>query len=382
MTEADLGDSHNQQDMESWKTWTTELFPENFHFSTSITWTHRKRERGSKISILINNNKKEEGNTMTFYTGYKRCHLTHGEGDNMKTERRKGQIITREKRRHFDYTNSGRGGSALLINQKLRVSETGVSSFGWAAWATVHAASRSIRVASLHTLKTKEERQTYWEWWDSHIDGEDWILAGDFNNVELSEDSKGKSALMQGSEERDGRRMVNTTDNIDAYMAAVRTKGGLFTRMAFCGQRYDQARLDRFYLSNKGEWCELIEEVIHNTEQTLSNHVPISLELQLIRAENCNWKPMSYFKINQQLMENQEVLMKLKETWEDRPPFCKNSQKRWEMGWGRLRKILKEEKNRQKNDCKEEDDIRREIEDLRIILKEEDNEETSMRLLS
>ncbi|KAL3675001.1 hypothetical protein R1sor_024949 [Riccia sorocarpa] len=248
--------------------------------------------------------------------------------------------------------------------------------------ATVHAASGSIRVASLHAPNTKEERQTYWEWWDSQIDGEDWILAGDFNNVELSEDSKGKSALMQGSEERAWRKMVNRTDIIDAYMAAVRTKSGLFTRMAFCGQRYDQARLDRFYLSNRGEWCELIKEVIHNTGQILSDHVPISLELQLIRDENCNWRPMSYFKMNQQLMESQEVLMKLKETWEDHPPFCKNSQKRWEMGWGRLRQILKEEKNRQKNDYKEGNNIRREVEDLRIILHDEDNEETRMRLLS
>ncbi|KAL3685358.1 hypothetical protein R1sor_003380 [Riccia sorocarpa] len=187
----------------------------------------------------------------------------------------------------IDYMNSERGGSALLINQKLMVSETGVSGFEGAAWATVHAASGSIRVASLHAPNTKEERQTYWEWWDSQIDREDWVLVGDFNNVELPEDSKGKSALMQGSEERAWRRMVNRMDSIDAYMATVRTKGGLFTRLAFCRQRYDQAR-----------------------------------------------------------------------------------------------KILKEEKNKQKNDCKEGDDIRREEEDMRIILQEEDNEETMMRLLS
>ncbi|KAL3676909.1 hypothetical protein R1sor_026857 [Riccia sorocarpa] len=72
-----------------------------------------------------------------------------------------------------------------------------------------------------------------------------------------TEDSNGKSALMQGSEERAWRRMVNRTDSIDAYMAAVCTKGGLFTRMAFCGQRYDQARLDHFCLSNRTNKNEL-----------------------------------------------------------------------------------------------------------------------------
>ncbi|KAL3675002.1 hypothetical protein R1sor_024950 [Riccia sorocarpa] len=59
--------------------------------------------RAVEIFILINNNKKEKNNALTFYTGYKRCHLTYGEGDNMKTERRKGQITTKEKRKHFGH---------------------------------------------------------------------------------------------------------------------------------------------------------------------------------------------------------------------------------------------------------------------------------------
>ncbi|KAL3693316.1 hypothetical protein R1sor_006967 [Riccia sorocarpa] len=136
----------------------------------------------------------------------------------------------------------------------------------------------------LYTHQTQKKKGKLTGSDGTHKLTEDWILAGDFNNVELSEDSKGKSALMQGSEECAWRRMVNRTDSMDAYIAAVRTKGGLFTRMAICGQR--------------------------------------------------------------------------------------------------LRQILKEKKNRQKNDYKEGDDIKREVEDIRIILQEEDNEETRMRLLS
>ncbi|KAL3690449.1 hypothetical protein R1sor_016758 [Riccia sorocarpa] len=201
-----------------------------------------------------------------------------------------------------DYTRSGRGGNALIINPRIRVSETGVSGFGGAAWATVHTASGSIRIASLHAPNTKEGRQTFWGWWDEQMDDEDWILAGDFNNVELPEDSKGKSALMHGAEERTWRIWANRTDSIDAYLTAARTTGGLFTRMAFCGHRYDQARLDRFYLTNRGEW---------------------------------------------------------------------NSQKRWELGWGRIRQILREEKGKQERQYRQVEDIRREVEELRLKMEQE-----------
>ncbi|KAL3677366.1 hypothetical protein R1sor_027314 [Riccia sorocarpa] len=153
------------------------------------------------------------------------------------TDRRRLEMSLRalmpEGRIVVDYTPSGKRGCALLISSKLRVSEVGTSQFGGAAWATVHAASGSIRVASLHAPNSKEERQVYWNWWDHQVDGEDWLIAGDFNNVELQEDSKGKSALMRGAEERAWKRFTYRTDMVDAYLAPTKIEGGLYTRLAF-----------------------------------------------------------------------------------------------------------------------------------------------------
>ncbi|KAL3696684.1 hypothetical protein R1sor_010760 [Riccia sorocarpa] len=110
----------------------------------------------------------------------------------------------------------------------------------------------SGRVASLYAPNTQEEHQIFLEWWDQKIDGEDWIL-GDSNNVELHYDSKGKPAVILGAEERTWTRFTYRTDMINAYLSAVTTEGGVFTRLAFCGERFDRARLDRFYLSNRKE---------------------------------------------------------------------------------------------------------------------------------
>ncbi|KAL3689318.1 hypothetical protein R1sor_015627 [Riccia sorocarpa] len=239
-----------------------------------------------------------------------------------------------------DYTPSGRGGSALLISSKLWVSEVGTSGFGGAAWAMV--------------------------------DGEDWLIAGDFNNVELQDDSRGKSALIRGAEERAWRRFSYRTDMVDAYLAAAKTEGGLYTRLAFCGDRFDRARLDRFYLTNRGEWCEAIKTVKHYSDQLLSDHIPIALELQLVQDDDANWKPRSYFKMSNYLVNKPGVLEVLNETWSEHPPFCRSSQKRWELAWGRIKQVLKHKKDKNQLEAREIDDVRREVQDLRRRSETED----------
>ncbi|KAL3677078.1 hypothetical protein R1sor_027026 [Riccia sorocarpa] len=72
-----------------------------------------------------------------------------------------------------------------------------------------------------------------------------WILVGDYNMVELSDDSKGKSALLSGAEARAWKQLVLTKGVVDAYLCSVARSGGLYTRQAFCGLRLDGAHLDR-----------------------------------------------------------------------------------------------------------------------------------------
>ncbi|KAL3696442.1 hypothetical protein R1sor_010518 [Riccia sorocarpa] len=119
----------------------------------------------------------------------------------------------------------------------------------------------------------------------------------------MHDDSNGKSAVISGAEERTWKRFTYRTDMIDAYLSAVTTEGGLFTRLAFCGERFDRARLDRFYLSNRGEW---------------------------------------------------------------------SSQKRWELAWGRVKQILKAQKQKNREEDRDGQDIRRLIHDLRVRSEDEE----------
>ncbi|KAL3684710.1 hypothetical protein R1sor_002732 [Riccia sorocarpa] len=188
-------------------------------------------------------------------------------------------------------------------------------------WTTVHTAAGSIRIASLHAPYTKEDRKPYWEWWDLQIDGEDCVLAGDFNYVELPEDSKSKSPLISRAEEQAWKRLVNRTDMIDMYWTTIRTEGRLYTRVAFCGERLDQARLDHFYLTNNCEWCEVVKKVVHFSGLLLSDHIPIGLELQLTQEDDANSKPRGYFKMDNYLLEKPGVLEKSEVAWREHPPI-------------------------------------------------------------
>ncbi|KAL3700161.1 hypothetical protein R1sor_018183 [Riccia sorocarpa] len=78
--------------------------------------------------------------------------------------------------------------------------------------------------------------------------------------VELHEDTRGKSALIAGAEDRSWRQLSNDKGLVDSYLCAVETTGGSYTRQAFCGRRFDRARLDRCYISEGAEWMHVINQ--------------------------------------------------------------------------------------------------------------------------
>ncbi|KAL3686184.1 hypothetical protein R1sor_004206 [Riccia sorocarpa] len=125
---------------------------------------------------------------------------------------------------------------------------------------------------------------------------------------------------------------------VDAYLCAVTTNGGNFTRYAFCGNRYDQARLDRFYLTGGGQWTHLVQSVTHHTDQVVSDHVPISLHCQLTTDTS-----KTYHKMDCNLLKKPGVLDKVKLAWVDHPPDAGNPQRKWQLAWLRVKKLLKHE---------------------------------------
>ncbi|KAL3683846.1 hypothetical protein R1sor_001868 [Riccia sorocarpa] len=111
-------------------------------------------------------------------------------------------------------------------------------------------------------------------------------MAGDMNMVELADDSKGKTALLFGSEARAWKYLAQELGLVDAYLCAVIRAGGNFTRYAFSGKMYDHAIIDR------------------------------------------------------------RAMDKLKTVWEAHPADAGNPQRKWQLAWIRVRDVLKAERRK------------------------------------
>ncbi|KAL3677972.1 hypothetical protein R1sor_020928 [Riccia sorocarpa] len=279
-----------------------------------------------------------------------------------------------------DYTVSGRAGAALIAPNNITVIETGTSGIGVAAWAVIETAVGRIKVISLHPPNTKEERTELWSRIEDLLGGGRWVIAGDFNMVEVLEDSKGKSALATGGEARAWKQLAGRNGLIDAYLSAVNTSGGVFTRQAFCGSRFDRARLDRFYISAGAEWLNLIKDVTHRSEQVISDHIPVILRCNLLADSQNEGSPKSYFKMNPAIFKREGILQKLKCAWEKHPLDAGNPQRRWEMAWIRLRNVLKTEKRLMDQENREIHDLRLEVLSLRKITEEREHSNLTDRL--
>ncbi|KAL3683679.1 hypothetical protein R1sor_001701 [Riccia sorocarpa] len=82
--------------------------------------------------------------------------------------------------------------------------------------------------------------------------------------------------------------------------------------------------------------------VDHQGARTLSDHVPVSLEL-VLKAEGAARRPRrSYFKLDFRTFMRVEVLEKSKGVWQDHPSWAKDKRKRWTLALGRIRKLLME----------------------------------------
>ncbi|KAL3696875.1 hypothetical protein R1sor_010951 [Riccia sorocarpa] len=279
-----------------------------------------------------------------------------------------------------DYTVTGRGGAAIIVPASYQISNVGNSGTGNAVWMQVKTPNDNINVMSIHAPNTREDRTQFWDQLSLKIQGDKWILGGDYNMVELWDDCRGKLALIAGAESRVWKSFAQEHGLVDAYICAVKRTGGCFTRHAFCGQRYDQSRLDRFYLSQAGDWNYMIKEVQHFSDQTISDHIPISLTCQLRPPQTEKWQSKSYHKMDARLLHNGEVMSKAKNVWEDHPDDCGNPQRKWNLAIIRLRKLMKDEARKQKDMDRQGLDQKMELHNLRCLAQEQTTEDHKLRI--
>ncbi|KAL3685010.1 hypothetical protein R1sor_003032 [Riccia sorocarpa] len=213
---------------------------------------------------------------------------------------------------------------------------------------------------SIHAPNKKRLRREFWKQLQERIGDESWIILGDFNQVELPDDSRGKSAVISGREERIWRQMVLDTGLVDGFLCAACQEGVRFTRFARRRLRYDYSRLDRIYFSNGAVWIDHVREVRHFSANTLSDHVPIMAEIQLVPPDGSR-KPEGYFKRNYHDLLNPETLSQAEEVWSQEAVSVKDSRRRWTRGWERVSRVLKVARNAKEKLRREEGDLAAEV---------------------
>ncbi|KAL2635666.1 hypothetical protein R1flu_007145 [Riccia fluitans] len=163
--------------------------------------------------------------------------------------------------------------------------------------------------------------------------------------VETSVDSVGPSPVLRGEELRSWNLCVNVGDFRDTWHLAVGTRGALYTRQPWHNRRFDQARLDRIYISGRGQWAQHVSLVRHYSQRVLSDHTPVSATL--VYKQPKTRKITSYFKMDPIMMTQPGAKETIERIWNEHPQWAKDGRKKWFLAWGRVGKALREiRKNR------------------------------------
>lgn len=100
----------------------------------------------------------------------------------------------------------------------------------------------------------------------------------------------------------------------------------------------DQSRLDRFYLSGKGHWLHSIIQLEHVQLQTLSDHDPIVLIVQIVKLnQSTQHKMTTYFKASPKTLKLEGTMDRLKEAWNNHSLEVTNPILKFALAWKRLR---------------------------------------------
>lgn len=237
----------------------------------------------------------------------------------------------------------GKGGTVLLIHPDFVVTSSGTLPEGRGAWAKISNSVGSFNVVGVYAPNLVPEREAFWRIFSLSLPTDNWIITGDFNMTEVAEDSSGDSPLISGTELDEWRlfhQRFNLIDTFDVLGSAI---GARFTRRAKHGDRFDQSRLDRFYVSDQGWWIDRIKKLEHFGGQVLSDHDPIALTFRLSAASSgISPAKKHFFKANPIILKNEENILELKKAWEEHDSLCTDPCIRLAFSCKRLRKKYKE----------------------------------------
>ncbi|KAL3698682.1 hypothetical protein R1sor_012758 [Riccia sorocarpa] len=273
----------------------------------------------------------------------------------------------------FDNPLGTRGGTALILHRSLQVLQSGTGGNCRLAWAIVQMGTERFGIKNIHAPNKQTVRMDFWIQMQEIMGQEKWCIFGDFNQVELGEDSIGKSALIRGREERMWRSLAVDKGLVDAFFCAASLEGDRFTRIARRGSRLDRARLDRVYFSYGASWMNHVHSVEHFVN-TLSDHGPVGVEIPF-EGQPTGGRRESYFKMDCFDLRDPEVLQKAKDAWTQEVLHVTDDRRRWSRGWFRIREVLREVKKKREADRSVNSHLIEEIAWRRAQITEESSEE-------
>ncbi|KAL3675999.1 hypothetical protein R1sor_025947 [Riccia sorocarpa] len=330
-----------------------------------VSWNVRGLSRRTKSKAVKNWLCKYVGDAMAIGIQEVKCN-NWAMNRWMKSIKRNGTVV-------YDKPRGSRGGTALILHNEISVIDSGVGGQGRLAWAKTRIGDEEIGFLTVHAPNKKRRRLRFWQQVREIMGAGNWCLFGDFNQVEMADDARGKSVVLSGREERVWKDLSLEKGLVDCLFCAAESIGSRFTRMAKKRARFDFSRLDHVYLTNGASWTDHVKKIVHHGTSALSDHQPVSTSIQILPEEGRR-RNESYFKMDVFELKRHEVLTKVEEAWKDESVYVREDRRRWARGWHRVRNLLKQVRNEGEVKRKEDSKLAEEVQWRRDQVNEESSD--------
>ncbi|OAE19803.1 hypothetical protein AXG93_715s1010 [Marchantia polymorpha subsp. ruderalis] len=247
----------------------------------------------------------------------------------------------------------GTGGTALLIHKSLRIKASGKTDDGFLVWAMVAKEDQEFYIASVYGPHTPGTRAGHWNAMRNSFPHTNLILCGDWNMVENLADSSGERQALCGSEYGAFMELRSKHNLVDCRDIAAENIGPRHTRWCSYGGTPRWARIDRIYISHAGRWLAAIKHVRHHAGNTLSDHLPISTELEVGTLAGQDGRLSvsgpTTFKWSPALISKEAVKVGICKIWKRLENKKDDPRRIYYKGTAQVRKLLRSKQREQRN---------------------------------
>ncbi|KAL3680062.1 hypothetical protein R1sor_023018 [Riccia sorocarpa] len=273
------------------------------------------------------------------------------------------------------------GGTAILLHPSITLKDSGRMADGNLTWARIEFQGHSIHIAAVYGPHSPGARAQFWKRLNQFLPYRQWILMGDWNSVERPDQTSGTRNVMSGDEETNFRSLKLKFSLSDAFDLAEQRKGPHYTRHIQYNSEFRWSTLDRIYLPSDAVWFEAVEGIDHQAEYTLSDHMPVTIDLALGGRLPRGLKFQTYFKFDAHLMAQLETQTRLKELWNQATSDEHDPIKAYHKGWGLIHDHMKAKQREQRAQISQIDELGKKLKALHEQLPQDPTKEQLAEIL-